>query len=73
MPLSSIPARGLNLQIWQDPSCEEPLRLHLSLDLYSSLGKLVLRYRLVVVAWPVAIALLVLRRQLQVYHSGGTW
>ena len=51
------------LQIWRDPACD--VHISLRIDWSTSIGKLVLRYRAIVAAWPLAIGLLCLRRQLR--------
>lgn len=60
---STFESAGLALQLWRDPSCSA--EVHIGLDWYASVGKLVLRYRSLVAAWPVAIVLPILQIQLQ--------
>ena len=50
------------VQVWRDPACD--LQVSLTIDWFTSIGKLVLRYRAIVAAWPMAIVLLCFRRQL---------
>lgn len=53
---------AINLQVWRDPACQT--RLSVRIDWYTSLGKLVLRYRAIAAAWPIILAFLCIRRQL---------
>ena len=62
---------GVHLQLWTDPSCNSSLRLDLSLDVMGSLGKLVMRYRTLVAAFPLVIVALVLRKQFIVHDQTG--
>ena len=63
---------GVSLQIWTDPSCNTSIRLDLSLDVTGSLGKLVMRYRTLLAAFPLVIVALVLRKQFMMHDQTGT-
>lgn len=54
--------KDLHLQFWRDPTCE--LHVQLKIDWFTSLGKLVLRYRSIVAAWPPMVLLFILHRQI---------
>ena len=62
---------GVSLQLWTDPSCNMSTRLDLSLDVAGSLGKLVMRYRTLIAAFPLVIVALVLRKQFIVHDQTG--
>ncbi|KAL4892476.1 PGAP1-domain-containing protein [Aspergillus ambiguus] len=62
---------GVSFQLWTDPSCDSTVDISLSVDITSSLGELVMRYRTVFAAFPVLVVALVLRKQFQVYDQTG--
>ena len=64
---------GLSLQIWSDPTCDSPLDVTLSLDVWGSFGKLWMRYRTMFAALPLVIVALVLRKQFSTYNKTGLW
>ncbi|KAL1918933.1 uncharacterized protein VTP21DRAFT_2314 [Calcarisporiella thermophila] len=68
--LASSDKRGLKLRIWADPSCPGGLDVRVRLNLYGSLGRLVMPYRLVLATYPMIIVLLVLRWLLRSYQRG---
>lgn len=72
-PPVSIRRRGLTIHHWSDPACPSPTEIHLSLDYLGSIGKLVMRYRVVLVAFPLAIALIVFTLQLRTYQRLGSY
>lgn len=63
--------KGLSLQFWSDPTCNSSIDVSLKIDLLGSLGKLVMRYRLVFAAFPLLVVALVLRKQFTVYDESG--
>lgn len=65
--------QGLTLQFWIDPTWEADLEVRLTVDILGSLGKLVLRYRTVFVAFPLLVMSLVLRNQFMMYDSHGVF
>ncbi|GAA96257.1 uncharacterized protein L969DRAFT_14453 [Mixia osmundae IAM 14324] len=69
-PTSPYTRRGLSLMLWRDPTCEAPAAVFIRLDLLGSLAKLIVRYRMVLAAWPLAITLLTFRRQTTGYDGG---
>ena len=62
---------GLSLQFWSDPTCNSSIDVSLKIDLLGSLGKLVMRYRLVFAAFPLLVVALVLRKQFKIYDESG--
>ncbi|CAF9934495.1 MAG: GPI inositol deacylase [Heterodermia speciosa] len=62
---------GVSLQLWSDPTCDSSLDVTLKVDLLGTLGKLVMRYRLVMVAFPLLVVAMVLRKQFQIYDENG--
>lgn len=63
--------RGVSFQLWTDPSCGSTVDLSLEVDIASSLGELVMRYRTVFAAFPLLVVALALRKQFQVYDETG--
>ncbi|CAG8654621.1 9810_t:CDS:2, partial [Scutellospora calospora] len=63
--------RGLELQFWMDPTCSVPLSFDIELDLYGSLGKIVMRFQMVAAAFPFIIVIMTLRAQFREYDRGG--
>lgn len=62
---------GLSLQLWSDPTCNSTIEVSLKIDIPGSMGKLVMRYRVVFAAFPLVIVALVLRKQFKVYDESG--
>ncbi len=62
---------GLSLQLWSDPTCNSSINVGLKLDILGSLGKLVMRYRLVFAAFPLLVVALVLQKQFKIYDESG--
>ena len=62
---------GVTLQFWSDPTCNSSIEVALNIDIPGSMGKLVMRYRMVFAAFPLFIVALVLRRQFKVYDDSG--
>ena len=62
---------GASLQFWSDPTCNSSTDVSLKIDAAGSLGKLVMRYRLVFAAFPLLVVALVLRKQFSVYDETG--
>ncbi|MCJ1474460.1 GPI inositol deacylase [Lambiella insularis] len=52
---------GISLQLWSDPSCNTSIDMKLQVDVFGSLGKLYMRYRTVLAAFPMLVVALVLR------------
>lgn len=67
----AVPAQGVTLQFWTDPNCDAPLDIQIKFDLVGSLGKTVIRYRIALAAFPIAIVALCLKRQFLEYNAGG--
>jgi glycosylphosphatidylinositol deacylase len=64
---------GISLQIWRDPTCNSTIEVSLKVDILGSAGKLFIRYRTVLTAFPLLIVALVLRRQFKVYDETGVF
>jgi GPI inositol-deacylase len=62
---------GLSLQFWFDPTCNASVDISLKVDIAGSMGKLPMRYRTVLAAFPLLVVALVLRTQFSVYDSTG--
>ena len=62
---------GVSLQFWSDPTCNSSFDVSMSVDVPGSMGKLVMRYRMVFAAFPLLIVALVLRRQFKTYDDSG--
>ncbi|KAK9493600.1 PGAP1-like protein-domain-containing protein [Lipomyces doorenjongii] len=73
VPLTYRPGitNNLKLQMWIDPTCDQPQELYLSVDIIGSLGSLVMRYRTASAALPLAITAIVLLIQFNIYDSEG--
>ncbi|KAF9906115.1 GPI inositol deacylase [Lobosporangium transversale] len=65
------PNNGIELHFWRDPNCHEgngegegePLSLKLTVDKYGSLGKVVIRYRTIILVFTFMVVILTLRKQ----------
>ena len=66
-------ADGLALQLWSDPTCDASVDLSLEVDVLGSLGKLVVRYRTIMAAFPLLVVALVLCQQFSIYNATGTF
>ena len=62
---------GVSFHLWTDPSSESTVDISLQVDLTSSLGELVMRYRTIFAAFPLLVVALVLRKQFQIYDESG--
>ncbi|KAJ5345250.1 hypothetical protein N7452_003254 [Penicillium brevicompactum] len=62
---------GVSFQLWTDPTSGSTVDISLQVDLASSLGELVMRYRTIFAAFPLLVVALVLRKQFQVYDDTG--
>lgn len=62
---------GVSFHLWTDPSYGSTVDISLQVDIPSSLGELVMRYRTVFAAFPLLVVALVLRKQFQVYDETG--
>ena len=64
---------GVSLQLWSDPTCNSSIDVSMDVDVPGSMGKLVMRYRMVFAAFPLVVVALVLRRQFKVYDDTGEY
>jgi GPI inositol-deacylase len=62
---------GMSLQIWSDPTCNSTIEVSLKVDVLGSFGKLFMRYRTVLTAFPLLVVALVLRKQFRAYDETG--
>ena len=62
---------GVSFQLWTDPSYGSTVDISVTVDIASSLGELVMRYRTVFAAFPLLVVALALRKQFQVYDETG--
>jgi GPI inositol-deacylase len=67
----AVPSQGVTLQFWTDPTCDSPLDIQIKFDLMGSFGKTVIRYRIALAAFPLAIVALCLKRQFSEYNTSG--
>jgi hypothetical protein len=70
-PLRQASQNGVSFQLWTDPTCDSTVDITLTVDITSSLGELVMRYRTVFAAFPLLVVAMVLRKQFQVYDETG--
>ncbi|KAL4941914.1 hypothetical protein BDV06DRAFT_193395 [Aspergillus oleicola] len=70
-PLRATSHNGVSFQLWTDPTCDSTVDITLTVDVLSSLGELVMRYRTVFAAFPLLVVALTLRKQFQVYDQTG--
>lgn len=62
---------GVSLQFWSDPTCNSSIDVSMDVDVPGSMGKLVMRYRMVFAAFPLIVVALVLRKQFKLYDESG--
>ncbi len=67
------PEDGLSFQLWTDPTCDSNIHIRLEVDVLGSMGKLYMRYRTVLAAFPLLIIALVLRKQFRIYDKSGVF
>ncbi|KPV77424.1 uncharacterized protein RHOBADRAFT_51279 [Rhodotorula graminis WP1] len=80
-PSSPFTSSGACLQFFLDPTCpRDPhksetadLALEIKVDVWATLGGLVVRYRLALVTVPFALAMLVVGLSVKLYNSGSTF
>ena len=64
---------GLSFQFWMDPTCDSNVQVELTVDVLGSLGKLYMRYRTALAAFPLLVVALVLRKQFRIYDTTGVF
>lgn len=62
--------RGIELLFWTDPSCSELLSLNLRVDVYGSLGRVLIRYRMVVLVFTYMVVILTIQSQIRNWIQG---
>ncbi|KAL5340357.1 PGAP1-like protein-domain-containing protein [Aspergillus crustosus] len=70
-PLRQASQNGVSFQLWTDPTSDSKVDIILTVDIISSLGELVMRYRTMFAAFPLLVVALALRKQFQVYDETG--
>ena len=70
-PLQARTSNSVSLQLWSDPTCKSSIDISLQVDVFGSFGKLYMRYRTVIAAFPLLIVALVLRKQFMVHDRTG--
>ena len=79
MPSINSPfvAPGSRLQFFLDPTCargvSNDVAIELTVDIWASLGSLIMRYRMAAVAFPFSLVALIVARQLMDYDNGGSF
>lgn len=63
--------KGIELKFWMDPTCPVPLTINFQVDKYGSLGKVMIRYRMVVLVFTFLVVVLTLRAQFKTFNQGG--
>lgn len=61
----------MRLILYRDPACAPPASYRLGIAWRETLWTTLMHYRLVLVAWPVAVALLILREQSKMFMRTG--
>ncbi|PHH58877.1 hypothetical protein CDD81_4183 [Ophiocordyceps australis] len=69
--LEPRPSAGIAFQLWSDPTCHTAMHLRLSVDVWGSMGKLYMRYRTALAAFPLLVVTMVLHKQFRVYDETG--
>ncbi|KAF9425760.1 GPI inositol deacylase [Podila epigama] len=72
-PRTHLPGRhGIELQFWKDPaSCPGTLSLSLQVDVYGSMGRLLIRYRMAVIVFTFLAIVLTLDLQFKGWNKSG--
>lgn len=78
LPTSPFAASGSRLQFFLDPTCAQSstlpdIAIEVTVDVWATLGALVIRYRMAAVAFPFSLVMLVVARQLKEYDAGSNW
>lgn len=74
-PASPFASSGSRLQLFLDPTCHHEgsasdVAIEIKVDVWATLGSLVMRYRMAAVAFPFSLVMLVVSRQLREYNAG---
>ncbi|KAM0751220.1 PGAP1-domain-containing protein [Meredithblackwellia eburnea MCA 4105] len=75
-PSSPFASSGTRLHFLLDPTCasngsaNSEIAVEVTVDMWATLGALVMRYRMMAVAYPFSIVMLVMARQMKEYNSG---
>ncbi|KAI9257366.1 PGAP1-like protein-domain-containing protein [Phascolomyces articulosus] len=71
MSTRDIDHQGLSLQVWMDPTCQEPLQIDLSVDWYGSAGRIGFRNGIMLLTYAFITVMLVLAGQIYCYNKTG--
>ncbi|KAG0309416.1 GPI inositol deacylase [Dissophora globulifera] len=63
--------KGIDLKFWTDPTCSGQLSFRLTVDIYGSLGKVLIRYRTAFLVFTYMVIVLALRAQIQGWGEHG--
>ncbi|ORZ24069.1 PGAP1-like protein-domain-containing protein [Absidia repens] len=66
-------ARGLDIGVWMDPSCNQPIKLELTVDWYGSFGRIGFRNGIMLPTFAFIVVLVVWVTQIQCYFSTGVY
>lgn len=61
---------GLQLQVWNQPKC--PLQVQIKLDIFSSLGRIMMQHGIVLAVLPLMFSILVFLHQVTTYEKTGS-
>jgi hypothetical protein len=64
---------GLDISVWADPSCNQPVRLELTIDWYGSLGRVGFRNGIMLSSFAFIVVMLVWATQIKCYFSTGVY
>ncbi|KAL8277966.1 hypothetical protein RQP46_009598 [Phenoliferia psychrophenolica] len=77
---SPFASSGTRLQFFLDPTCPRDggatasdIAVEITVDVWATLGSLVVRYRMAAVAFPFSIVMLVVARQMKEYNAGSAF
>ncbi|KAF8952404.1 GPI inositol deacylase [Entomortierella lignicola] len=62
--------KGVEFRFWMDPTCPVPLSINMQVDRYGSMGKVVIRHRMVALVFPFLVVILTLREQFKAFNKG---
>ncbi|KAI8339120.1 PGAP1-like protein-domain-containing protein [Chlamydoabsidia padenii] len=66
-------AHGLDINVWMDPTCNQPIRLDLTVDWYGSFGRIGFRNGIMLPTFTFIVVMVVWVAQLQCYFSTGIY
>ncbi|KAI8085116.1 PGAP1-like protein-domain-containing protein [Halteromyces radiatus] len=66
-------ARGLDINIWMDPSCNQPIQLEMTVDWYGSFGRIGFRNGIMLPTFAFIVVMVVWVTQIRCYFSTGIY